>query len=286
MPPRTPRNVFSSADVDDRSPRPRYGDPVDNRSYTAKSRLVRLSHDDLIRLVREADDLMTDARARVLDERRSELRNGRYGSMTEERITAKALEYIEDVYPSAPSWTISSRRDDLTVSSSAPPEEVAPTISLPKRHRYVSIRLSVGGNRIRLWVARSGGAEIDVSSSDHRWFLMAKAWADEALRSVSPRYRWIASPWLYPLVLLLGSLISVVSSLSVVGSDYTPLTIAGTIVGLALMATALALTLVPHSVIGPERTHGGAGAPRVLSGYVVAGIIGWIVARVGDTLVP
>lgn len=239
---------------------------MDNRTYTAKARIARLSPDDLIRLVNDADRLVRATRPQPLETQARELR--------------------ADWSSPQPHWYLSERHGNVQQSRNGSAEEIAPDISLPKRHRYVSVTTHAGGNSIEFTISR-GGARFDVGSTDSMWFLMAKAWADESLQRMTPRWAWLTSQWLYVVLLLIGGLTAVASSsLFLAGSLPTPLAITGSVIGIVLMAAAGLTTSLPRSYIGPRRAPSGANYFRVASGYVIAGVIGWFIARIGDALWP
>lgn len=248
--------------------------------------MVRLTPDDLIKLVNEALELVGEEQPRAVQANIAELRrNGAQSSDAE--LEKVATEIAATTYPSVARWHMSERGGKST-SSTSPAEDLARNISIPKPYNYVSV--SVRGFATSITITMSTwGTDITVDSSDKMRFLTAKAWADSVLRALTPRWAWLFSKWLQFTLLIVGGLVTMfgVTRLAAASNAVPfPLLITSLAVGVSLMVIAQILFAFPKAYVGPRRVPSGAVSLRAIPGYFLAGLIGWIIARIGDVILP
>ncbi len=187
----------------------------------------------------------------------------------------------------SPSWMFETKKKRLDRPTGSV-DEVAPEVLIPARYAYASVSFGdPSGESILVRLAR-WGIRIEIRGSDKKWLKGAERWAREAVRA--------HRPWWWRLASVPGLLLGIPLSIALpflgwaiggqLGLDTSVSVIVGSVIGFSYTTSSLLLSVQPRVLISDGgRTKSVTFAIQAAL-MAVSGVVGWIIGRVGDAVLP
>jgi len=166
-------------------------------------------------------------------------------------------------------------------------DEIGPTVTVPAKYTYASVRLGERDRYIDLTFATSA-ATIEISGTDEQWLGNVERWARDVLRRHRPKWWWMVTLWGRFGLILPAVAVPILArtAADALGADSAVAFWVGSVLAWIIVGTPVVLGLQSRSVIGDLERLGGRRFGKDAALILIGAVAGFLVTRLGDALWP